>query len=261
MICSFNSGNDNVVSGGEVTFTVTKPPVNNKWSFHGSSFQTQLSIEFSISKMDCDLDDDEIYFTQHEQSDLMRWLQKTDGFRWLGFDQDGFEDVWYNVQINPRPHYFGGRVVGFDCTCLCDSPYGYSPERCFTKILAVNGTTPIFIDHSDIPGEIHPEVTIKANGNGNIQLRTGVCKINNNHEFSSYISSRDTIINSVTQGTEITLNEDYGLVTGFNDLTNFNFNFPFIGNSYESNYNMFKNLSDMSITITVKYRMIRRVYV
>lgn len=265
MICSFNNGGDDVVSGGEVTFTVTKPPSNNKWTFHGSTHESQLVIQFSIAKNDCESSNNDYALSQEEQSAIMRWLQKYDGFKWMAFDQNGFEDVWYNVQINPQPHYVAGVVIGFDLTCTCDSPYGYSPEREIKKTLdrysTDNRYSPVFIDYSDKEGEIHPHTIIKAKGNGELKLRSGVCNVNSSRNFESYMYSKDLSIKNITSGTTITLDEDYGLVTGFNDLTNFNFVFPFVGNNDESNYNIIENLSDFEVDIYMKYRMIRRVYV
>lgn len=265
MICSFNDGDDNIVSGGEVTFTVSKPPSNNKWSFHGATHESQLTIQFSISKNNCDLSNDEYALSQEEQSASMRWLQKYDGFKWLAFDQDGFEDVWYNAQINLTPHYFAGKLIGYDVLCTCDSPYGYSQEKEFSKTLGAYSTngrySPIFLDYSDKEGEIHPYTTIKAKGSGELKVRFGVCNVNSSRNFTSYIYSKDVIIKNITSGTTVTLDEDYGLVTGFNDLTNFNFVYPFIGNNDDSNYNIIENLSNYEIEIYMKYRMVRRVYV
>lgn len=264
MIVSFNGGGDAVVSGGEVTFTVTKPPSNNKWSFHGSSFENQLTINFSISKIDCEVVNEEYWFSQEEQSALMKWLQKRDGYRWLAFDQNGFEDVWYNAQINPQPHYSNdGRVIGFDLSCVCDSPYGYSQEIEFQKTLGTsnNRYSSIFFDYSDLTGEIHPYTTIEAKGSGTLNVRFGVCSVDGNRNFNSYIYSKDVQVKNVTNGSIITFDENYGLIKGFNDLTNFNFVFPFIGNNDDSNYNIIENLSNFNVEIYMKYRMIRRVYV
>lgn len=261
MICSFNGGDDAVVNGGEVTFTVSKPPSNNKWSFHGYTYESQLTIQFSIGKTECDNFDDDYALSQDEQSTIMRWLQKYDGFHWLAFDQDGFEDVWYNVQINPVPHYISGVVAGYDITCTCDSPYGYSQEIEISKTIASEQYSPIFIDYSDKEGEIHPYTEIKAKGNGEMQVRFGVCNVDDNRDFTSYLYSKDVIVSNVTNNTILTFDEDYSLFTGINDINNFNFTFPFIGNNDESRYNIIENMSGYPIEIYMKYRMIRRVYV
>ena len=45
-----------------------------------------------------------MHFSQYEESMIMKWLAKTDGYRWIQFEQEGYEDIFYKVMINALPH-------------------------------------------------------------------------------------------------------------------------------------------------------------
>ena len=129
IICTFDNG-DNSWSGGDITFNTQNTPSSDIQTFYTYSFDTPLSCQFSICKNPCLMNgSDDNYLTQEEYSRVARWLKRKDGYHWLQFNQEGYEDIYFNVKFDVQPHIIAGRTAGFDLTMTCDSPYGYSKEH------------------------------------------------------------------------------------------------------------------------------------
>lgn len=160
MICNFD-GSESTQNGGDVTFITVKPPYSDKHTYYTYSYETPISLTFSICKNPCKTTDEDMCLNQDEQSYLKRWLQRADGYYWLAFDQDGFEDVWFNSKFNLQPHFIDGRVVGYDVTVDTDSPYGYSQENKNEFSIKVGDSYKI-IDYSDSVGSIYPKTQINV---------------------------------------------------------------------------------------------------
>lgn len=253
MICNFGGDSNDTWSGGDVTFTTIQSPNSDKFTYYASRFETPISFTFSICKNTCNIQNQKnMYLSQREQSYLMRWLQKVDGYHWMAFDQEGWEDVWFNVQINPQPYYLFGNVVGYTLTCTADSPYGYSKllQKNFTLNSGNTNNTITIKNYSDIVGNIYPRVKLTALGNGTIRLKTGS---KNNY--------RNTEIENVTTGTEIILDKETDLVYGITNMNNFNYIFPILSNEYEDTDTSFVNMGEVGVQIEISYRFIRRISV
>lgn len=247
MLCSFDN-NMGSLSGGDVTFITSKPPSADRFSHYASQFETPLSMTFQICKMGCNFKKQSDYhFTQEEQSDLYRWLQRLDGFHWLAFEQEGWEDVWFNAQFNLQPIYIAGNVVGYDCTVLTDSPYAYSQEYSKQFELDSNETF-TFKNYSDIPGPIFPYTVITPKSSGAIKLESGC----DGNKLVTEITNASAPV--ILDG-----NNDY--IDGVSSLDNFNFYFPIIANTYTNIDTYFKNIGDIKIKVQIKYRYVRRVQV
>lgn len=243
MICSFD-GSTPTKSGGEVTFITSKPPGSDTHTFYASQSETPISMTFSIGKNDCETDD--YYFSQDEQSAIYRWLVRKDGFHWLAFDQEGFEDVWFNAQINLQEVFSSGRVVGYDVTVSTDSPNAFSQE--FKKSFTLNSNESFIVkNYSDIPGDIYPEVTITPKDNGNVILESGCCDY-----------KKITTITHANNSTNIILDGKNDYYSGVNDPDFFNYVFPVMGNSFNDIDTYFTNKGSISLDIAIKYRFIRR---
>lgn len=254
MMCNFD-GADTSWNGGDVTFKTVKPPSSNVFTHYCSSFEEPISFNLSIMKNPCDnSSQEEMSFAQDEESYIMRWLQRLDGYHWFAFDQEGWEDVWFNIQINPKPHYINGDIVGYDLTCVADSPYGYS--RLYTKKISLshsstNNSNSVNIkNYSDIPGYFHPKVKITPHGNGNVYLLSGC---------DDY--KKITRIENAIKNNAIILDKNNDEIEGINNINNFNFVFPVMANSYKDINTVFTNIGDVDIDMEIEYRFIRRVAV
>lgn len=165
MVCSFDGSK--ATTGGEIEYNVVKTPGRDNFTFYGSQFNSSITWDFSICKNPCR--NKNMYFSQYEESMVMKWLVKTDGYRFIQFDQDGYEDIFYSVYINASPHQVAGKTVGFDLVVTSDCAYGYTDV--ITKNATIYESIPLKINiRSDINAYILP--TIKIKGTGNFSLET-----------------------------------------------------------------------------------------
>ena len=247
MICTF--GNESSWDGANIEFTTNQPSNSDSYNYYTYAYDAPLTCKFQICKNVCENNNqDEMYVTQDDYSDIMRWLQRTDGYYWFNFEQDGWEDVYYRVQVNVQPIQINGRTAGFDITLNMDAPYGYSQK--LNKTFTLNsGDKFDFKVYSDNVGVIYPKITITANNSGSIVLKTGCEEYN-----------RTTIINNIVTGDVIILDERNDCYSGILNPNNFNFEFPILANSYNDITTFFIN-NGIDCDINIEYRHIRRVTV
>lgn len=246
MICSFD-GEQTFMSGGNVTFTTMKPPHSNINTFYASGFEEPLTFTFSICKNTCS--SGHPYVSQDEQSEIMRWQQRVDGYHWLSFCQDGWEDISFHAQFNLQPCYTAGKCVGYNITVNTDSPYGYSQPEVKEFELHTDASYSI-IDYSDIVGCIYPVLEITVLSDGTLELETGC---------SDY--KKITRIQNVKANDMITLDRNNDVIAGIENMNHFNYVFPVISNSYNTAENVLTNIGSADFKVKMKYRYIRRVQV
>ena len=74
MLCYFDSNNDTVEVGNNVTVTTIRTPNSNKYMAVGYSYDSALVMEFSICKNFCNTD--VLSISDMELNGLMRWLNR-----------------------------------------------------------------------------------------------------------------------------------------------------------------------------------------
>ena len=238
MICSFDGGSE-TASGGEIEYTVVKTPNRDNYTFYGAQFDSVITWAFSICKNPCK--NDTLYFDQYEESMIAKWLLKTDGYKSFQFNQEGFEDIFYNVYINLSPHQIAGKTVGFDLEVTSDCAYGFSDIM--TRKAIISSSTPLILNvHSDINTYLLPYV--KINGTGNF------C-INNDEDTLQ----KATEIKNVLQ--EITMNSDTEMISGITSPNDFNWYFLRLVDGR----NTITTDSDSEVEIEIQYREPRRIIV
>lgn len=243
MICSF-SGEFESASGGEIEYNVVKTPARDRFLFYGSQFNSVIEWNFSICKNLCK--NDSIYFDQYEESMIAKWLLKTDGYKWFQFDQEGYEDIFYNVYITMIPHQINGKTVGFDLTVTSDCGYGFTDV--ITRKASINQSIPLSLNvYSDINTYILP--CIKINGKGNFYIS------NDNDKLQNKATNKATIFKDVTR--EITMNSDTDIISGLISPNNFNWYFLRLVDGV----NNITTDSASDITLEIKYREPRRVII
>ena len=243
VVCSFD-GEGSPATGGEIEFNVVKSPSKDRHNFYGAQFNSVLVWNFSICKNPCFEDD--LYFNQYEESRLAEWLLRTDGYKWLQFDQEGYEDICYNVYVNMIPHQMGGKTVGFDLTVTSDCGYGYSQEQ--RKRFTINKDKPfnIYIDN-DMNMVSYPHLSIVGSGD---------FYISNNKDTMQNISN-DGASEFTNVAKTITMDSENEIVLGVAKPSDFNWYFMRLvkgDNEIATN-----STSDLKIDMT--YREIRRVIV
>ena len=252
IICSFDNNGDNSWSGGNITFTTQKAPFSDVQTFYTSSFESPLSCQFSVCKNPCLINDyNTDYFTQEEYADITRWLKRKDGYHWLQFNQEGYEDVYYNVKFDVQPREIKGHTVGLDLTVTCDSPYGYSREFDQKFTLSSSASSFKIVNNSDLAGIIYPLITITPKSSGNLILNSGI-------EGDMV----QTQVKNVTSNSKIILDGKNDYYEGISDPNKFNYKFPVLDNAYNDRNTYFKLVNgSVDCDIILKYRYIRMVTV
>lgn len=247
ILCAFE-GDSVSWEGGDVTFTTIKPPNSDKQVFYTSSQENSLTTTCCICKNPCDHEDIDI--TQEDYSEIYRWLQRTDGYHWLQFIQEDFDDIYYNSMINPEPYFINGKTVGFYLNITTDSPYAYS--KLIRKNFTLNDETDCctYQDYSDKPGSTYIRTKITPLDDGDIIIETGNDAYKNTTEIRNVIS-----------GNSIILDGESDYFSGIVNPNHFNFEFPIIVNTYKNRNNYFKKVNGVDCNIEIEYRYKRRVMV
>lgn len=161
LICSFDSGKSGSATvGSHIEYTTFKAPNSNKWVKTGSTYSEQLTFTFSVCKFQCGNSHNDP-LSERELAFFMRWLVRKD-YKYLNFVQEGYENIFFNCQINAEKYEVGGKCYGLTLTVTCDAPFGWS-EPMSTTISSSTDTTVRLYDSSDEIGIIYPTMTIISN--------------------------------------------------------------------------------------------------
>ena len=156
IICSFNGAeNGEATAGSNIEFTTFKTPNSNKWVKTSATYNEQLSFTFQICKNPCVSNQP---FSERELAFLMRWLVRKD-YKYLQFIQEGFENIYYNCQLNAQRYMISGECYGLTLTAICDAPFGWSEPINYSLSSSTTATHRLY-DSSDEIGEIYPMIEI-----------------------------------------------------------------------------------------------------
>lgn len=243
MICSFD-GDLDTASGGDIEFNVVKAPNRDRYTFYGSQMESVLTWNFSICKNPCLYNEySELFFDQYEESMISNWMLKRDGYHWLQFDQEGYEDISYNVQVTSMtPHQIDGKTIGFDLSVVSDCGYGFTNE--IVKKFTINSSNSYTLTlHTDMTEYVLPYIVIDGNGK---------FKINNENDTLQSATQFKNI------NDQIVMDSDNNIITGINDFDE-DFNWYFL--RLVNGDNKLTTDSSSDIEIEIIYREARRVIV
>ena len=218
-----------------------------------SSYKIELENLAKEGKLDATyVDNEKMYFTQYEESEIARWLLKKDGYNWFRFEQDGYNDIWYNVMFNMTPHQINGRTVGFDLVVESDCGYGFgAEEEMYFKEHeeTVNSSTPLYLYiNSDIDTYVYPEITITGcSGDFYIYNESDAMQTLSNNKQSDFKNISDNIF----------MDSENDIITGIDTAPDFNWKFIRL----VKGVNVLKTNSTNDIKVNIKYREPRRVIV
>lgn len=243
MICSFD-GDFQTASGGEIEYNIVKTPNRDRFTFYGAQFNSAITWNFSICKNPCN--NSSLSFNQYEESMVAKWLLKTDGYGLFQFDQEGYEDINYNVYFQIAPHQIGGQTVGFDLVATSDCAYGFS--NIISRKSTINIANPLkLIIHSDINVYILPHVRI--NGTGNFY-------ISNDSDLSqNAISDKAAEFKNISR--KIVMDSDTDTISGLASPDDFNWYFLRLVDGT----NIITTNSESDVEIEIQYREPRRVII
>lgn len=250
IIAYFDNSSDEV-SGGTTEYDSVKAPNSDKFKFYGSQFNEVLTWNFSIIKNPCFKKETDMKFSHSEERKIMKWLKRTDGYKWFNFIEDDSEEkIYYQVKVDVNPHRIGGKTLGYDLTVTSNCAYGFtdiitkhffiSPEHSFT-----------FSVDTDMNEYIYPEeVTIKNNTvtsfyleNSNDIYRTG--------DTSSHFTN-------IPEKSTLVLDCDNQIITGLTSPDNFNWYFPRL---VDRDNKFIVTTKKGEIEITMQYREARMVVI
>lgn len=194
IICSFDgSSNGETTAGSNIEFTTFKAPNSNKWVKTSAAYNEQLSFTFQICKYRYNQTVSEP-ISERELAFFMRWLVRKD-YKYLQFIQEGFENIFYNCQINVQKYEIGGECYGLTLTATCDAPFGWSEPIRHTLSSSTTATYKLY-DSSDEIGVIYPDVEILSQAD------------NQDITISNEMTGTQTIIQNCKKGEQILLSED-----------------------------------------------------
>lgn len=174
MICSFDdiSGVNTVSAGSIITFNKTSRNFGKLYSLTGVQYDTCIEATFDICK-DSDLDNTK-YFTNDEYRDLMRWLNRTDGYHQFRLIGEPLDDVcYYNVSFNVEKIIIADNLCGLRLTADTDMPYGYGMEQVIKLSVdsASVGTEFSVRNLSDDIGDILPAWKMTCSDSGEFEMK------------------------------------------------------------------------------------------
>lgn len=164
MIASVGGGNSDDVSGGGVEYSVAKTPDNDEFKYYTHQWNEPLVWNLTLVKNPCASND--YYFTYEECRQIIKWLQSTGKYRWIHFEEEGYEDLFYNVYINVSVNQVAGKTVGFNLVITSNCGYGFSDEKLITGTINSNSSLEFYID-SDVQTYILPRIEITSDGDSN----------------------------------------------------------------------------------------------
>lgn len=249
IICNFggSSGIETVSAGSTITFNTVPRHYGKKYSLASTQYDECIETTFCIGKDPSVFSKDEMYITNDEYRDLMRWLNRREflNFRLIGDEKYDGEICIFESSFNVSKLMIGNLLCGLELNMKTNKPFGYGQEQSFTWTVASASKVHSIIDTSDEIGYIYPSLIIEINADGNLIL-------NNETEGCSMI------IKNCKVGEIITIDGDTQIIKSslnshriYND---FNFEFFRIANTLSNRIN--KITCSLPCTITLKYHPI-----
>lgn len=244
IIGSFDSEVE-TATGGEIEFNTVKTPNRNTFDFYDAKFNTILTWNFSVIKNPYTHNHDDLYFDQYEESQIAKWLLRTDGYKWFRFLQEGYEDIFYRVQVNMKPHQVWGKTVGFDLEVKSNCGYGFTEKK--IRRYTLNSNNPIKLNiNCDILDYILPCVSVTGSGDFYISNDSDILQ-NKSIDQSTQLFNVSNIV---------VMDSDTDQITG---VLPQNFNWYFL--RLVDGVNVITTDSENDISVEIVYREPRRVIV
>ena len=249
MISYINTSNDTDVSlGNEIVFETIKNKSTNTNHIVNVTYNDPSSVTFDICKDPSKNED--LTFTDHEISSVMRWLNKKKYEKFCPiYDDISYPEIYFNGSFNISAIKINGDIVGFTLTFTPNAPYGFDSEK--TVYYSLNEHDAFeFYNNSDEYGYLYPT---------RFEI---ICNKDGDFEMVNAMDLRNTVkINKCKNGETIVFDCQNKIIQTSNNLhpsicKDFNYNFPrFISNEY-GNKNVFT--VSMPCKIAITYSLIRK---
>ena len=245
MVCEFNGNTPSETSGGNIEFTLTSAPVQNRWYKSGNTnYSEAIKFAFQVIKQNQEPID------SYEYSTYARLLQRKDDYKEFTITKLDYDTIHFYVQLNISPIQVGGDIMGLNITGTTDSPYAYG-QMITKKISTENGIGMLkFADMSDEIGYIYPDIEIDI---------SSACNLKITNETSGEIFKLNNCVNNEIINIDSTILEMTSTALSHKLYEDSNYKFPRIVNDINKRTNVFK--VDGNCTVTMKYRPIRKVVI
>ena len=245
MVCEFDGNAPSETSGGNIEFTLTSAPVQNRWYKSGNTnYSEAIKFAFQVIKKNQEPID------SYEYSTYARLLQRKDDYKEFTITKLDYDTVHFYAQLNISPIQVGGDIVGLNITGITDSPYAYG-QLTTKEITTENGVGILsFVDMSDEVGYIYPDIEINI---------YSACNLKITNETSGEFFKLDNCVDNEVINIDGTFLEMETTYISHKVYECSNFKFPRIVNDINKRTNVFK--VEGNCTVTMKYRPIRKVVV
>lgn len=245
MVCEFNGNTPSETSGGNIEFTLTSAPVQNRWYKSGNTnYSEAIKFAFQVIKKNKEPID------SYEYSTYARLLQRKDNYKEFTITKLDYDTVHFYAQLNISPIQVGGDIMGLNITGTTDSPYAYG-QMITKKISTENGIGMLkFADMSDEIGYIYPDIEIDI---------SSACNLKITNETSGEIFKLNNCVNNEIINIDSTILEMTSTALSHKLYEDSNYKFPRIVNDLNKRTNIFK--IEGNCTLTMKYRPIRKVVI
>lgn len=255
IVCHIGSdiGMRDVDIGCDITFNTIKNTHSSKRYITSSSYENVYTMSpFEIMKSPCGKDNDEMYLTDKEVSQLMMWLNRREyrKFKLINSVNENM-DICYYGSFNVKQKMYGDNIIGLSLTFTSNAPYGFTDEVSLDfNVIENNEKFYIYGDGDEI-GHVYPKMTITCVQDGDIKITnntTGnILSIKNcKQDEILYIDGELKIITTTRTDEHTTLYSD--------------FNYEFLDiNIADDDYSINEYTSSIPCQITIKYSPIRKV--
>ena len=245
MVCEFDGNAPSETSGGNIEFTLTSAPVQNRWYKSGNTnYSEAIKFAFQVIKKNKEPID------SYEYSTYARLLQRKDDYKEFTITKLDYDTVHFYAQLNISPIQVGGDIMGLNITGTTDSPYAYG-QMITKKISTENGIGMLkFADMSDEIGYIYPDIEIDI---------SSACNLKITNETSGEIFKLNNCVNNEIINIDSTILEMTSTALSHKLYEDSNYKFPRIVNDINKRTNIFK--VEGNCTLTMKYRPIRKVVI
>lgn len=134
--------------------------------------------------------------TEEKLTEINCWLFNRLQYKKLFILSHEYTNIYYNcILSNPEKYDFCGKdgfgCYGFKATVLCENPWAYEGPYTLTYSAETLASTFIFINHSEDPGYLYPEIKL------DVGATSGDIKIKNISD-----NEREVIITDLSDGIE-----------------------------------------------------------
>ena len=247
MVMNFNNSSEGAVSSGaDITYNQVRTASDDIFNLYSSTYDAAYSITFQIGKNPCIYDNqEEMYLSPIEVSALQRWLCQ-DEYCKFKVRQEGYENIYWNATFSSKQVLVNGRIVGLELTLFTDAPYAYLDEI-EININMKKGENYTILSMSDEIGKIRPYIEIKFLESGDFI-------------FTNTMDSINTEISNISKNEVVTLygqNQYIFSTLQAHIAKDFNYHYPVIANTKQTNINEIS--SNLDCEIIIKYSPIIKV--